>query len=218
MVQAEVRLCEAGVPGAADRPRGAAHRRSGSDRGASGQDLRYLPAHRSPREDGQAAGRHCRYRRKEPGETRPVAVAADPDRGHGHQSDQARRRRDRLRRHLRRARPAQSRRRGRHLSAISTRKPGPSCGRCRATIRFSPMRCGARAWCWANPGFPDDPLRTRQDAAGDGARDAGRRPAALHVQISGPAAQHAGAGKGRRPAAACSRSIPSATASCGGCR
>ncbi len=21
-------------------------------------------------------------------------------------------------------------------------------------IRFSPMRCGARAWCWANPGCP----------------------------------------------------------------
>ena len=49
MVQAEVRLCAAGVPGAADRRRRLAHRRSGSDRGASGPDLRYLPAHRAAR-------------------------------------------------------------------------------------------------------------------------------------------------------------------------
>jgi len=38
--------------------------------------------------------------------------------------------------------------------AISTRKPGRNCTRCRATIRFSPMRCGTRAWCWANPESP----------------------------------------------------------------
>src|ERR1700730_2686981 len=37
--------------------------------------------------------------------------------------------------------------------AISTRKPGPNCMRCRATIRFSPMRCGTRAWCLLNPDF-----------------------------------------------------------------
>ena len=86
-------------------------------------------------------------------ETRPVALAADADRGSRRQSDQARRRRDRLRRHLLGARPAQSRRRRRYAFAISMRRPEPSCGRCRATIRFSRMRCGTRAWCWANPDF-----------------------------------------------------------------
>ena len=60
--------------------------------------------------------------------------------------------------------------------------------------------------------------RARQDAAGDRARDAGRGAAALHVRFPRPAAQRAGAGSMPPPGAACSRSGPSATASCGGCR
>ena len=59
---------------------------------------------------------------------------------------------------------------------------------------------------------------TRQGAAADRSCDAGRGPAAVHAAISGPAAQHAGAGSRGRRGAACSRSGPSATASCGGCR
>ena len=76
-------------------------------------------AHRAARED-RKAGHHCRYRRKEPGQARPVAVAADADRRHRHQPDQARRRRDRLRHRVRGARPAQSRRGGRY-DALSRR-------------------------------------------------------------------------------------------------
>ena len=34
------------------------------------------------------------------------------------------------------------------------RKPEPNYARFRATIRFSPMRCGTPAWCWANPDCP----------------------------------------------------------------
>src|SRR5450631_4939410 len=97
VVQAQVRLCAAGVPRAPDRAGRAAHRRSRSGRGASRANLRYLPAHRSSREEG-ATGDHCRYRRQEPGlEARPVAVAADADRGYGRYADQAWRGRDRLR-------------------------------------------------------------------------------------------------------------------------
>src|ERR1700732_3623661 len=79
VVQATVRVCPADVPGAPDRAGGAAHRRSRPRRGDPGQHLRYLPAHRSPRADAKA-GYHCRYRRSEPGETRAVSLAADPDR------------------------------------------------------------------------------------------------------------------------------------------
>ena len=198
MVRAEVRLCEAGVPGAPDRVRGAAHRRSRADRGASRQDLRYLPAHRSARQD-RTAGHHRRYRRKEPGQARPMAVAADPDRGSRHQPDQARRRRDRLRHHLRRARPAQSRRRRRHLPQ-SRRRNQDQAARA-AEQRSGVRRCDAALARGAGRIRTSQVLSgTRQDASGDGAGDAGRGPAALHVQVSGPAAQHAGAGKGGRRA------------------
>src|SRR3981189_725978 len=111
VVQATVRVCPADVPGAPDRAGGVAHRRSRPRRGDSRQNLRHLPAHPPPREDGKA-GYHYRYRRSEPGETRAVSLAADPDRGSDHESDQARRRRDRVRHRILRARPAQSGRRG----------------------------------------------------------------------------------------------------------
>ena len=204
------------MPGAADRLRGAAHRRSRADRGASGQDLRYLPAHRSPRED-RKAGHHRRYRREEPGETRPVAVAADPDRGSRHQPDPARRRRDRLRHHVLGARPAQSRRRGRHLPRSRRGDPGQAARAAEQRSGF--RRCDAALARGAGRiRIASGHCRARQDASGDGAGDAGRRPAAVHVRVSRPAAQHAGSGRGGRPGAACSRSSPSATASSGGCR
>ncbi len=61
LVQAQVRVCEADMPGAPDRACGAAHRRSRPGRGTSRPDLRYLPAHRPARED-RKAGHHRRYR------------------------------------------------------------------------------------------------------------------------------------------------------------
>ena len=137
-----------------------------------------------PRVKTATAGHHRRYRRKEPGQTRPVALAADADRRHGHQPDQARRRRDRLRHRVLGARPAQSRRRRRHLALSRRGNPQQAAGSCRATIRFSPMRSSARAWCWAKPDLPRIRLGTRQDASGDRARHARRGPAALHVQVS----------------------------------
>ena len=120
VVRAQVRVCPGFVPCTPDRVRGAAHPRSRSDRGASRPNLRYLPAHRAARED-HPAGHHRRYRRSEPGQIRPMAVAADADRRHDHQSDEARRRRDRLRRRVRGSRPAQPRHRCRVRCAISTR-------------------------------------------------------------------------------------------------
>jgi len=44
---------QAGVPGAPDRPRGLPIADPAPGRGASGQNLRYLPAHRSPCEDAR---------------------------------------------------------------------------------------------------------------------------------------------------------------------
>ena len=46
----------------------------------------------------------------------------------------------------------------------------------------------------------------------------GPNPQALSAELSGPAAQRAGARAGRQPGAACSASAPSATASCAACR
>ena len=60
--------------------------------------------------------------------------------------------------------------------------------------------------------------RARQDAAGDGTGDAGRGAATLHVRFPGPAAQRPRCWNTPLPGAACSRSSPSATASCGACR
>src|SRR5688572_18705160 len=75
VVHATVRGGAAVVPGAPDRIRGLAHRRSLCGRGDQAQDLRCLPGDRAPGEGGKA-GHHYRRRRKEPGETWPVALAA----------------------------------------------------------------------------------------------------------------------------------------------
>src|SRR6202023_2811853 len=69
---------------------------------ASCQDFRYLPGHRSPGED-LSARHHRRHRRKEPGQARSVAVAANAHRGHDRQFDPTWRGRDRFRRGVRRA-------------------------------------------------------------------------------------------------------------------
>ena len=116
-------------------------------------------------------------------QARPMAVAADAGRRSGHQSDQARRRRDRLRRRVRRARPAQSRRRGRHLPQSRRGDAGQVARaaeqrsdfrRCHAALARGAGRIRACPLC----------SRPRQDAAGDRACDAGRRSAAFHVRIS----------------------------------
>ena len=68
-----------------------------------------------PAQEDRKAGHHRRYRRQEPGKARAVAVAADADRGSRHRTDPARRGRDRVRRRVLGARPAQPRLCGRHL-------------------------------------------------------------------------------------------------------
>ena len=83
-------------------------------------------------------------------------------------------------------------RRGRHLP--QSRRGDP-----RQVARAAEQRPGSRrrhaatrASCWANPDCPKILAAARQDASSDGPRDAGRGPAAIHVQISRPAAQRAG--------------------------
>ena len=188
-------------------PRCASPTRRRSRKCGSGPSIRSSASIRAPRL--AKAGHHRRHRRQEPRQARPVAVAADADRGPDHQPDQSRRRRDRLRRGVLGARPAQSRDRGAIRCAIWTRQPAPSCASCRATTRFSPKRSGARAWCWARPDFARSSVGARQDAAGDRALPRSARSVEpFPVRISRPVAQHSRAREGRPPAAACSRIRP----------
>ncbi|MEH2564014.1 hypothetical protein V1289_003641 [Bradyrhizobium sp. AZCC 2289] len=193
VVQAALRLRPAGVPRAAGRLRRAARARSGPGRGDQGQDLRWLPAHRSAQED-RKAGHHCRYRRQEHGKARTVAMAADADRGSRRGADQARRCRDRLRRGVFRARPPQSRCRGRHVPQSRRRNPRQVAGAAEQRSDF--RRCHQRVARGAGRiGAAGRTHRTRQDPAGDGAGDAGRGAAAtVHVRFPGPAAQCRGPG------------------------
>jgi adenylate cyclase len=184
-------------------------------RGNSRQDLRRLPAHRSAQED-RKAGHHRRYRRQEPGKARPVAVAADADRRHRHQLtrlgavviafDAVFSEPDRL---------------NPDIAADTFRNLDEET---RAKLRALPSNdqifadaIRRRAWCWANPDLPKNSIRARQDASGDGAGDARRGAAALHVRFPG-LLRNVKVLEQPRPGAACSRSSPSATASCGGCR
>ena len=103
---------------------------------------------------------------------------------------------------LRRARPAQSRRRRRHLPQSRRGDQGQIA--CAAEQRSGFRRCHAAIARGAGRiRTCRSPRRPRQDASGDGTGDAGRRPAALHVRVPGPVAQYPVAGTGRcraRPA------------------
>ena len=133
-------------------------------------------------------------------ETRPVAMAADADRGPRHQSDQARRRRDRLRRHVRRARPAQSRRRGRHVSRSRRGDPGQAAGAAEQRSDFRRCDAGARAWCSANPDLPEVVTELDKTLPVTGLAMLGEDPQPFMFDFPGLLRNIAGAGKGgRRP-------------------
>ena len=216
VVHAAHRLCPAAVPCAADRVRRAAHRRSGPGRGDPRQDLRYLPAHRSPQED-RAAGHDRRYRRQEPGKARPVAVAAHPDRRSRHRTDQARRRRDRLRRGVLRAGPAQSGICGRYVP--QSRRGDPRQAARAAEQRPGSCRChqASRASCSANPACRRNSPRSTRRCRSPGSRCWARSRSAS-CSISRACCATCRCWNMPPPGAACSRSSPSATASSGACR
>ena len=205
------------MPRPPGRPCGAAHRRSCRRSRNSGSGPSTVPAHRSSRQDSKA-GHHRRYRRKEPGETRPVAVAADADRRYGHQSHQPRRR---------------------SRSASTSCSPSPT-----GSIRMSPpdtMRYlddvtkSKLRELPSNDQILADAIRRSRVVLGESglthvnaesrqgapASPGSRRWAEIREQFMlnfpGCCATSA-CWRRRRPAAACSRSSPSATASSGACR
>ena len=184
----EIRLCAAGLSRAADRISGAAHcailRRSKSFASASST---LLPALRSPGEDGKAR-HHRRYRRKEPCRfSASMAVAADAHCRHRQQSDAARRRCDRVRRRVLRARPSQSR----DAAADMFRnldEGDPGQAERAAEQRPDPRRqpSGIRVSCSAHPALPkwSTPISTRT-CSGNRVGHAGRGPAAFMFNFAG---------------------------------
>ena len=198
MVQAPVRLCAAAVRRTADRTCRAARRRSGADRGIPGQDLRYLPGHRSPRED-RKAGPHRQYRRKEPGKIRPVAVAADARRRPRHQPDQARGGRDRLSTSCSPSPTGSILRPPPIRSATSTTRPATK-------LRALPSNDDVLADAMrqsrvvlGETGLPYVVAELDKELPVTGLAMLGEDPQRFMLEVSGAAAQHAGAGsRGRR--------------------
>ena len=136
--------------------------------------------HRPPGQDG-AAGHHRRHRRQEPGQARPVAVAADADRGPDHQPHQQRRvaigfdvvfsEPDRLK----------PDRRG--PDALSRRRDRPSCANCRATTS-SLRRDQALARGLGETGLPE--VITESTSAALHRRRDGRRGGRRSVSVRIP--------------------------------
>ena len=104
-----------------------------------------------------------------------MAVAAHADRRHGHQPDPARRRRHRVRRRVLRSPTGSIPISPPTRSAISTRRRGRSCARCRATIRSSPMPSGNSRVVLGESGRARRACRTRQEPSGDRVCDARAR-------------------------------------------
>ena len=182
-------VCAHPVRGAAACAAGPSVERSRPCRRIAAPDLRSFPVI-SPRVADAAPGRHRRYRRREPAQARPVAVAAHPRGGADRPADQARGCGHRLRRRFRRARPAFAVSRRRCLHARSTRKRGRSCAPCRATTRSWPTRCARSRVVLGEVGTAGAGAAIGRAAAADRRRFAGRRSKAVPVRLPGIAAEH----------------------------